>query len=238
MNDRLLIKQRINFPLQYINFLNFIHPHFEIVENLDDYSNPLSSGVIYIGPWADNIQDRLDSITKNWIIVNAHHFDLDLSTPEGLVKNLLPIHYASIKKKAIKESSQPVYNNMDYYSLLEKVKLCLINNSQLQDDKFSEYSVYPLFAAILGTQDVLNSVYFSMVNSKNVHRIASSVLSFLNKVQQQKVNVSSVSYSRLISQSYVRYGKHIKKAILQFVSSKANLEISLYQLLSFLNKAR
>ncbi len=143
-----------------------------------------------------------------------------------------------IKNKAVKDSSMPVYNTMEYWLLLDKVKLCLIDNSPLQCDKFSEHSAYTLYTAILGTPDVLNSVYFNMVDSRNVQRIASSILSFLIKVQSQQVNVSSVYYARLIAQSYRRYGKYIKQGISNFVKSKSVLEVSLYQLLAFLNKAR
>lgn len=238
MNSNLLVRHCINFPIQYIGFLNFIHPHFEIVDSIDLYDNPMPNGIIYTGQWTDDIKDRLNRITSNWIIVNAHHFDLDLSTNEGLVKNILPIHYVQIKNRAVKESSTPVYNTMEYWSLLDKVKLCLIDNSQLQCDKFSEYSVYSLYTAILGTPDVLNSVYFNIVDSNNVQRIASSILSFLIKVQSQQVNVSSVYYARLIAQSYRRYGKYIKQGVSNFVKSKSTLEVSLYQLLAFLNKAR
>ena len=238
MNSNLLVRHCINFPAQYISFLNFIHPHFEIVSDIDLYDNPMPNGIIYTGQWTDDIKDKLNKITPNWIIVNAHHFDLDLSTNEGLVKNILPIHYVQIKNKAVKDSSTPVYNIMEYWSLLDKVKLCLIDNSSLQCDKFSEHSAYALYTAILGTPDVLNSVYFNMVDSRNVQRIASSILSFLIKVQSQQVNVSSVYYARLIAQSYRRYGKYIKQGISNFVKSKSVLEVSLYQLLAFLNKAR
>ncbi len=238
MNSNLLIRHCINFPAQYISFLNFIHPHFEIVNDIDLYDNPIPNGIIYTGQWADDIKNKLNKITPNWIIVNAHHFDLDLSTNEGLVKNILPIHYVQIKNKAVKDSSMPVYNTMEYWLLLDKVKLCLIDNSPLQCDKFSEHSAYTLYTAILGTPDVLNSVYFNMVDSRNVQRIASSILSFLIKVQSQQVNVSSVYYARLIAQSYRRYGKYIKQGISNFVKSKSVLEVSLYQLLAFLNKAR
>lgn len=235
MNDKLLLKRKINFPNQHIGFLNFIHPNFEFVNDLSTYDNPNPIGLIYTGEYSENIESKLSSITDNWIIVNSHHFDDDLSTNEGLFKALLPIHYVKYKKNG--KNVKPIYNEIDYASLLEKIKLCLLDNCSITLDSETDNSVYSLFVSILSTPDVLNRVYFNTVNKNNVNMVASSILSFLNKVQSQQINSSmSVHYVRLISQSYKRYGKKIKKGILDFVKSNSNLEISLYRLLSFLNK--
>lgn len=241
MNSKLLLRHRVNIPNQYIGFLQFLHPNFELVDGKEvkwsAYDNPNPVGIIYADELQSDTIEQLDRLTKNWIIVNSHHFDDDISSNEGLFKTILPISYAQIKKN-LKKDMIPVYNTMDYGTLIEKIKVCLIDNSQLQSDSVTKQSVYNLFAAILGTPDVLNTIYFNMVNSSNVSRIASSILTFLNKVQSQKIANEPVYYARLISQSNKRYGKFIKQGIHNFVKSNANLEIALYQLLSFLNKAR
>ena len=127
---------------------------------------------------------------------------------------------------------------MNYESLLEKIKLSLIANIPLSCDAEEESSVYSLYQSILGTPDVLNSIFFNLVNKQNVSMITSSVLTFLNKVQSQNIRGASVYYARLITQSNLRYGKRIKSAISRFVKSKSNKEISLYHLLSELNRSR
>lgn len=236
MNSRLLLQKRINFNKDNIGFLNFIHPNFEIVDDLNKDYNPYASGIIYTGQYESDTVDVLKSITPNWIIVNAHHFDLDLSTNEGLIKYLLPIHYVKMKNSKTNELS--VYNNMSYDSLLEKIKVCLISNLPLTYINDDDQSVYSLFQAILCTPDVLNNVFFNLVNKNNVSQITSSVLTFLNKVQSQNIRNASVYYSRLISQSYMRYGKRIKQAVGNFVKSKANKEIALYHLVTELNRSK
>lgn len=236
MNNKLLLKRRVNLQNQYINFLNFIHPNFEFVDDLSLYENPDPIGIIYTGQYSDDLQERLNSITDKWIIVNSHNFDLDLTTTEGLIKNLLPVNYYKIKNS--KDDDISVYTNVSYDSMLEKVKLCLITNSLLEINSEADSSVYNLFAAILSTPDVLNSVYFNLVNKNNVSVMTSAILSFLNKVQSKNIRGAKVHYARLITQSNQRYGKVIKRAILNFVRSKNCKEIALHKLLLELNRAR
>jgi hypothetical protein len=234
MNSHLLLCKRINFNKDYIEFLNFIHPNFEIIDDLTKEYNPYSSGIIYTGQFESDTLDIVKSITQNWIIVNAHHFDLDLTTNEGLIKNLLPIHYIQMKNK----NELPVFNSMSYDALLEKIKISLISNLPLTYSEEDDQSVYSLYQAILGTPDVLNTIFFNLVNKNNVSMITSSLLTFLNKVQSQNIRGASVYYARLITQSNKRYGKRIKQAISEFVKSKANKEISLYHLLTNLNRSK
>lgn len=159
MNSKLLLKKKISFRKEYIEFLSFLHPDFEYVEDLDAYDNPMPLGIIYTGQYNDDTVNRLNRITPNWIIVNAHHYDLDLSTSEGLLKNLLPIQYAQLRDSKSKDSKNNelfVYKEMSYEILLEKIKYCLISNAKLTYDNTAEQSVYSLFAAILGTPEVLN----------------------------------------------------------------------------------
>lgn len=238
MNDKLLLQKRINFPKddKHIRFLNFLHPGFEIVTDIDEYENPNPLGIIYVGQWEDHIVDRLNHITSNWIIVNEHHNDIDLTTNDGLLKNLLPLHYAQMKNS--KSDSIDVYCKMDYDLLLEKIKQCLISNHLCTDDNEVLSSVYNLFVAILGTPDILNTVFFNIVNSRNVCMVTSSLLTFLNKVQSLNIRGASVYYAQLIIRSNKRYGKKIKGAILRFVKSKANREIALYNLVSDLNRVK
>lgn len=236
MNDKLLLQKRVSIPQQYINFLNFIHPDFEFVENLDNYDNPNPRGIIYVGSYSDKVIEKLNTITKKWIIVNNNHFDYDLTTSDGLLKHILPIHYTKLKNSKNNELS--VYIKMNYGTLLDKIKQCLIANIDLSADDEITQSVYSLYTAILGTTDVLNYTYFNTVTKENVSRITSAVLTFLVKVQTKNIKSEQVYYSRLIMQSHKRYGKYIKSAINQFVKSKANRMVALHQLLLTLNKAR
>lgn len=237
MNESLLIQKRINFPIQYINFLNFIHPHFELVTNIDEYDNPSPNGLIYYGQCGDDLVNNLNRITNKWIIVNMHHYDVDLSTNDGLIKNLLPLHYIKLKNDKKSNGLTP-YLSIPYETLLDNIKISLINNSQLSYDDSQEQSVYSLFTAILATPDILASVYFNLVNKKNINLIISSMLTFLNRVQSNNTSGASTYYIRLITQSNKRYGKFIKSAISRFVKSSYNKEIAFYNLLTDLNKAR
>ena len=235
MNDKLLVRKVVNIPSQFVEFLCYLHPRYKIVNNLDDCD--ATNGIIYTGQYTPDIKEKINSVTQNWIIVNRQTYDVDLSTNEGLVKNLLPLHYAQIKKDS-KDSSQYVYNSMGYGQLLEKVKVCLIDGSKIEPEVVTDQSVYNLFAAIICTPDILNSQFFNTVSKSNVQIITSALLTFLNKVQIQNIRGASINYSRLIVQSNKLYGKHIKKGIFKFLKSKANPEVSLHHLLMFLNKAR
>lgn len=238
MNSKLLLNHIVNIPSQQISFLKYIHPHFDIVDNLATYGNPRPEGIIYTGSISENTKAKLQALTRQWIIVNNKEFDLDLTTNEGLLKNLLPLYYIKLQKQRKKEDTA-IYNTISYENLLEQIKLCLIDSTyQIETVNSTETSVYILFAAILSTPANLDQVYFSIVNATNVSVITSSILSFLVKVQSQSIAGASANYSRLIIQSYKRYGKHIKPAITKFISSKANKEIALYNLLTYLNKAR
>lgn len=232
MNDRLLLHKSVNISDEHLSFMSFLHPHFEFVKDLQSYDNPHTNGIIFCGKSDNNTVKTLESITDKWIIVDSHHFDVDLTTNEGLLKNLLPIHFVKLRN----EEKLSIALMMRYDILLEKIKACLINNSQLQIDDTEDQSVYLLFNSILGTSDVLNNVFFTTVNKRNVGIITSSLLTFLNKVQSQNVRNASSHYANLIVQSYRRYGKRIKKAICRFVRSKANREIALYNLLTDLNR--
>lgn len=236
MNDKLLLQKKIKFQKPFIGFLNFIHPGYEFVEDLDEYANPMPIGIIYTGQYSEDIVRRLNNITANWIIVNEHHYDLDLSTNEGLLKNLLPIQYAQIKNS--KTDDIFVYYKLGYDVLLEKIKQCLVSNIKLSCDSIADQHVYSLFAAILGTPEVLSREFFNLVSRRNVSSITSSILTFLNKVQTNHIKGESVYYARLISQSNKRYGKRIQHAVYRFIKSKANKEVALYNLLNDLNRAR
>jgi hypothetical protein len=244
MNDRLLLRKRVNISNDYSYFLCFIHPHYDIVINdgvhisdLDDYDNPNPAGIIYASQYSDDTIKRLDAITHNWIIVNQHTYDIDISTNEGLIKNLLPIHYSHIKNSNDKELVN-VYNNMSYDTLLNKIKICLISNIPLEIDELQDLNTLKLYESLLLSQSVLDYEYFNTVNKSNVGKITSSILTFLNKVQLNNNKSSSVYYSRLINQSNHKYGKKIKSAISKFVKSPvSNKELSLYNLLTSINKA-
>ena len=54
----------------------------------------------------------------------------------------------------------------------------------------------------------------------------------------QNVRGMSQHYANLIIQSNRRYGKRIKSAISKFVKSSTNKEMSLYKLLTDLNRAK
>jgi hypothetical protein len=234
MNDKLLLHKKINIQKQYIGFLKFLHPNFDYVEDLNNYYNPSVYGIIYIGKFSDQNLKKLKDITDSWIIVSDKAFDVDLTTNENLVKHLLPLDYIKINKT--KESR--IYNTLSYAELLDKVKICLLNNMPLCIEQEFDQSVFNLFAAVLGTPDILNYEFFNLVNKHNVSLITSSLLTFLNKVQSNNTKEASVCYARLITQSNKRYGKRIKNAILNFVRSRSNKEIALYKLLTDLNRSK
>ena len=233
MNSKLLIQKKINIQPQYIEFLNFIHPDYEIITDIDEYDNPFPIGIIYTGKYVDGITEKLNSITPNWIIVSNSHYECDLSTKQGLLKYLLPLYYYRLEKE-----KNHVYDSVSYDTLIEKIKVSLITNSNLRFDEEDSNSVYPLFAAILGTPNILNEVFFTTVCKENVGYITSSILTFLNNVITQNVRGMSPHYANLIIQSNRRYGKRIKSAISKFVKSSANKEMSLYKLLTDLNRAK
>lgn len=236
MNDKLLLNKKINIRDQYVDFLYFIHPWFELVKDLNDYCNPNPTGIIYTGKYSDDVKRSIERITNKWIIVNNSNYDYDLTTNDGLVKNLLPLNYPSIKNS--KEESIAILHNMGYDVLLEKIKVCLLDGSKLTSDNTADNSVYTLFASILATSGILYEVFFTTVTDNNVNVITSSILTMLNRVQSLNVRGVSTQYANLIIQSNKRYGKRIKSAIYRFVKSKANKVISLYNLLTDLNKAR
>lgn len=237
MNQKLLLKKKVNISAEHIKFMSFIHPEFEYISDLECYENPMPNGIIYIGEYYDDLPKKLNSITDKWIIINRHSFDVDISTNEGLVKNLLPINYSLLNKSSSAESLA-ILKGMNYEALLEKVKECLISNSFLTLEDKSSNSVYDLYLSILSTPDCLNSQFFYLVNKQNVKAITSSVLTFLNLVNDNNARNKKPGYATLIMQSHLKYGKYIKPAICRFIRSRANKEISLYKLLADLNKAR
>lgn len=235
MNDKLLLRQKVNILTPHVEFLQFIHPHFKCVDKIDEFDDIYTDGIIYKGVLHDDTVSRIEQYTRNWIIVNNHRFDIDLSTNENLIKYLLPINYIQIKKNNDLLSE---CNKIKYESLLEKIKLCLIDNRPLSFNDDNDNSIYCLFQSILMTPQKLAEYYFNIVDRNNISVITSSILTFLTKVQTQNTSGSSIYYARLINQSYKRYGKYIKSGIYMFVRSKANKEIALYNLLSYLNRAR
>lgn len=239
MTSKLLINRRVNIGKDYIRFLNFLHPHYTIIDDLKNEINPDADGIIFIGQYDDNTLDTIKKFNLDWIIVNPHHFDVDLTTNENLIKNLLPLHYAKIKTAKDKEDFLFACNAITYDVLLEKIKMYLIGNIPLSlgADK-EQLSAYNLYQAILSTPDNLNRIFFNLVTKNNVSYITSSLLTFLCKVQSQNTRGASIYYSRLIMMSNQRYGKRIKSAVYKFVNSSANKEIALYQLVMDLNGAR
>ena len=232
MGNCLLLKKHVLIKPNYIEFLRFIHPHFAIVDDIDVYDSPNTQGIIYTGKCTSDIENRLNKITDKWIIVSGNAFNVDLSTNDGLVKNILPISYTQLKNN---NDLEKLYK-ISYDELLEKVKVSLITGTHISLTDTVESSVYQLFSAIICSEDVLNKVFFSIVNKDNVSYILSSVLRFLGKVQSLNVKNESGWYSRLITQSNYRYGKKIKPAINTFIKSKANKEVALHQLLLKLNR--
>lgn len=237
MCSRLFVGHVVNIKNTYVNFLQYIHPHFEIVSNLDGYDRPDSNGIIYTGNYNDGIKEYLSRITPSWIIVNAHHYDIDLTTNEGLYKSTLPLHFFHDTKKSKKEEV-PAYKKVVYDELIDYIKLSLICNTPLNIDDTTSRSLYSLFVAILGVPDMLSLTYFKMLDDVSINVIISSVLTFLTRVNEQQYLGVSTAYARLISQSHQRYGKRIKGGILRYIKSKAKPEISLYQLLLYLNGAK
>lgn len=234
MNDKLLLKKSVN--ISNIEFLQFLHPNFDLVKDINEYDNPFPNGIIYIGPSINNLHDKLNSFTSNWIIVNNHIFDVDLSTNDGLLKNILPLQYAKINK--LSKDNNPAYKRIAYDVLIEKIKICLIDGSQLTFCEDERQSMFNLFKAILLPPSNFESVFFTTVNKDNINIATSSILTYLNNVQYKILPKDNIYYANLILESNRRYGKHIKSGIRKYVTSKANSEIALFQLLSYLNRTR
>lgn len=233
MNSQLLLKHKVNLSKQYISLLNFIHPDFCTISNIDQYNSNMA-GIIYNGEFYIGLTQKLNELTNNWIILSSKTYDTDLTTNEGLVKYLMPISYAKLKN-VYDDNRKHVYNNISYDTLLEKIKFCLINNTPLTFNQ-TENNVYNLFCAILSSYDILTNQYFSMVDESNIDYITLSILTFLSKVQINSVNGLSNGYASLIKRSNMKYGKYIRFGIATFVKSKANKIIALYNLLTYLNK--
>lgn len=234
MNDKLLLKKKVN--IQNIEFLQFLHPNFDIVKDIYEYDNPFPDGIIYIGNNIDSLIEKLNIITPNWIIVNNHIYDVDLSTNEGLLKYLLPLQYNKLNKPS--KDNNYTYKHIAYDALLDKIKRSLIDGSQLLFAEDEQQSMYNLFKSILLPINDFASVYFNTITKENINLATSSILSFLNKVQYKVLPKDNIYYANLILESNRRYGKHIKTGICNFIKSKANKEIALFQLLSYLNKVR
>ena len=233
MNSQLLLKHKVNLLGQYRTLLNFIHPDFYTINSLEQY-NCNMPGIIYTGDFYIKLISELNALTNNWIILSNKTYDTDLTTNEGLVKYLMPVCYAKLKN-VYDNNHKHVYNNISYDLLLEKIKLCLINNTELTFDSLDN-SVYDLFCMILSSYENLSSQYFITLNDSNIDYITSSVLTFLSRVQTNSTVGLSNSYASLIKRSNMKYGKYIKQGISNFVKSKANKKIALYNLLIYLNK--
>ena len=236
MNDKLFLKKKVNIKNNHIGFLNFIHPHFNVVDNLYEYDNPLTHGIIYTGKLENDTISIIEKITNKWIIVNNFNYDVDLSTNEGLIKNTLPLDYVNIK------SSDSLYKdflyNISYDSLIEKIKICLIDGSKLKYDGSHDASVYTLFNSLLCFDRVFDETFFNTVSKDNINVITSSLLTMLNRTQSVNVKGVSDAYANLIVQSNRRYGKRIQPNIIKFVKSKSNAILALYSMLASLNRVR
>ena len=46
MNDKLLLRQKVNIPTPHVEFLQFIHPHFKCVDNIDEFYDIYVDGII------------------------------------------------------------------------------------------------------------------------------------------------------------------------------------------------
>lgn len=235
MNNKLLLNKTVS--INDIQFLQFLHHDFDVVSDIYEYDNPCPAGIIYVGKTVEDLQSKLESITHSWIIVNNHKFDVDLTTNDGIIKNILPLQYIKLASR-LKDKHSSVDKIMSYDECLDKVKICLINCAPFTVDEDNKTSVYELFRSILFPQTTFEKVYFETVTRENVNLIASSMLSILCRVQSKSVPRDKPHYARLITESNTRYGKYIKQAIYKYATSRAKKEVALFQLLSFLNKAQ
>ena len=54
MNDKLLLRQKVNIPTPHAEFLQFIHPHFKCLDKMDEFDDIYTDGIIYKGVLHDD----------------------------------------------------------------------------------------------------------------------------------------------------------------------------------------
>ena len=215
MEDLLKKKVSIKDP----SFLQFFYPHFSIVSDLNkdiDYTQ----GVIYTGLVSDSTIRKLDTISRGNYIVIADLCDVKIENPSDYIRVFFP----ALSDKADK------YINYDLDDLLPLIKTHYILQKKIPLLKEEELTVYALYDSMTHPSKI-DEVYFSLLKEKDIKYIASSLFSFLIKVQEENYNASSPKYKKLINLAHLKFGSRIKGAVKQYIASDQLPEIALWELL-------
>ena len=212
-----LIRKKVS--IKDPSFLQFFYPHFSIVSDLNremDYTQ----GVIYTGLVSESTIKKLDLISNGNYIIIADLCDIKLETQTDFIKVFFPV----LEKKADK------YTNYDLDDLLPLIKVYTILQKRIPILKEDVLTVYSLYNAMVHSLN-MDEVYFSLLKERDVKYIASSILSFLIKVQEEDYSTQSSSYKKLINAAHLKFGTKIRTAIRQYISSDQIPEIALWELL-------
>ena len=213
-----LLKKKVSIKDPY--FLQFFYPHFSIVPDLNRENVDYTQGVIYTGLVSESNIKKLEYMSNGNYIIIADLCDVKLETQSDFIKVFFPV----LADKADK------YLNYDMDDLLPLIKVYSIIQKRIPLLKEEELTVYSLFDSL--THPIrIDEVYFNLLKERDVKYIASSILSFLIKVQEEDYNTSSGKYQQLINLAHLKFGAKIKGAIKQYIASDQIPEIALWELL-------
>lgn len=221
MSD-ILVGKKVAIADPYL--LQFFYPRFSVVSDLNqpiDYSK----GVIYTGIVSGSTQQRLTWLTRGMFIIVSQYGDVILETPKDFINTFMPY----LSDKADKYLDYP----MDEF--IPVLKQHWILNRRIVYYKEVNQGVYALFRAMSSSKNDLYSAYFSLLETMPSYKIASSVLTFLQRVYTQNYDGAGSEYKLSINKAYLKFGKNIKQAILQYVKSNQSPEVALFFLLDSLN---
>lgn len=217
-----LIGKKVTISDPY--FLQFFYPRFSIVFDLNqpiDYSK----GVIYTGLISESIHQRLTWLTRGLFIIVSQYGDITLETPKDFINAFLPMY----SDKADKYLDYP----MDEF--IPVLKQYWIIQRRIIYYKEANQGVFSLYRAMTSSKTELYNAYFSLLEVMPIHKIASCVFSFLQRVQIQNYDGAGSEYKISINKAYLKFGKKIKQAVQQYVKSTQSPEVALFFLLDTLN---
>jgi hypothetical protein len=218
-----LLKKKIS--ISDPSFLQFLYPSFQFITDLKQNID-FELGVIYKGTISDSVISKLNLITKGKYILLTDIGEINLHTPSDYIKTLFP----ALEKKAEQ------YNNYELDQFIPILKQYYILQKKPPLLKEEEAGIYSLFKSLVGSKDLMQKEYFSLLETTSIKRITSSLFTFLLKVKEQNYTGCSDSYKKLINQAYNKFGTKIKAAIMQYIESDQKPEVGIWFLLDTLNR--
>ena len=216
-----LIGKKVAITDPYL--LQFFYPRFTVVSDL---SQPIdySKGVIYTGQLLGSVQQKLTWITRGLFIIVSPYGDIKLETPQDYIKAFMP-KFENISDKYLDYPIDEFIPLLKQYWILQRRILYY---------KESNQGVYALYRAMSSSKYEMYTAYFSLLKDMPINHIASSVLTFLQRVQTQNYDGASSGYKLSINKAYLKFGKKIRQAVLQYVKSNQSPEVALLFLLDSL----